>query len=471
MKKIAIAAALLLCFGARAHGQTVQCQTANGAWGPCPLNASVQLFSAVAATGTATASAQKVYNFSAVGELKVTWASITGSPSGCTLQMKTGDSLGNLINNGSAVSVTPANGTTSVQFAPAASQLNVDQVAAVYACTTYPTAGTLSLEFVPATLSVPVDASGNLEVNINAAAATVPVSGTFWQATQPVSGTFWQATQPVSIASLPSDSVTQGTTPWQVSGNGTANGATNGLYVNLLMANAALSATNAYFTQITDGTSAMGAMANYGTAPGAVKALNANVYVTNTVPVSGTFWQSTQPVSLASLPALPSGANTIGKVDILGNAGAAVDQAPGSTAPANAVQVGGTDGANTRVRYFDPCAFSAWTYYPINLSANTQVVAGSSGKNVYVCKLFLAPAAAAANVNVVESATSGNACATSPAGMMGGATAALGAELTANGGFVLPADTRAWMKTATSGDAMCIFASAQVTGVLAYVQF
>jgi hypothetical protein len=39
---------------------------------------------------------------------------------------------------------------------------------------------------------------GRLDVNIGAAAVTVPVSGTFWQATQPVSGTFWQATQPVS---------------------------------------------------------------------------------------------------------------------------------------------------------------------------------------------------------------------------------------------------------------------------------
>jgi hypothetical protein len=32
-------------------------------------------------------------------------------------------------------------------------------------------------------------------------AASVAVTGTFWQTTQPVSGTFWQATQPVSLAS------------------------------------------------------------------------------------------------------------------------------------------------------------------------------------------------------------------------------------------------------------------------------
>ena len=36
------------------------------------------------------------------------------------------------------------------------------------------------------------------------------------------------------------------------------------------------------------------------------------------------------------------------KVGIVGNAGAAFDQAPGSTAPANAIQIGGTDGTSTR---------------------------------------------------------------------------------------------------------------------------
>lgn len=57
------------------------------------------------------------------------------------------------------------------------------------------------------------------EVGGVAIGATVPVSGTFWQATQPVSGpltdaqlravavpvsgTFWQATQPISAAALP----------------------------------------------------------------------------------------------------------------------------------------------------------------------------------------------------------------------------------------------------------------------------
>ena len=40
----------------------------------------------------------------------------------------------------------------------------------------------------------------------------------------------------------------------------------------------------------------------------------ANVNINGTVPVSGTFWQATQPVSLASLPALATGSNAIGSI-------------------------------------------------------------------------------------------------------------------------------------------------------------
>lgn len=159
------------------------------------------------------------------------------------------------------------------------------------------------------------------------------------------------------------------------------------------------------------------------------------------------------------------------KVGIVGNAGATVDQAPGSAIPTNAVQMGVTDGTNTRVPYMDPCGFSAWTYFVVNVSANTQIIAGSASKNVYVCEIMFPPQAATVNVNLVESATSGNACATSPTGMLGGATAALGANITPNGGYIAIGQTRAIAKTATTADAMCIFASAAVNGVIGYVQF
>lgn len=111
----------------------------------------VNLFNAVNATATRTSANTKNPVYSAGGTLLVTWASITGAPSGCTIQMQAVDSLGNATNSGSAVAVTPANGTTSIQVpqnvattvAPSAAF-----IAAVYACsTTYPTTGTLSLDF------------------------------------------------------------------------------------------------------------------------------------------------------------------------------------------------------------------------------------------------------------------------------------------------------------------------------------
>lgn len=49
----------------------------------------------------------------------------------------------------------------------------------------------------------------------------------------------------------------------------------------------------------------LGAMANYGTSPGAILVPGVNAFITNTIPVTGTFWQATQPVSIASMPSTP----------------------------------------------------------------------------------------------------------------------------------------------------------------------
>jgi len=83
---------------------------------------------------------------------------------------------------------------------------------------------------------------------------TFPVTGTFWQATQPVSGTV---------------TANQGGAPW--SQNQTQ---LNGV--------------------------ALGSPSNYGTSPGAISVQGVNAFVTNSVAVTGTFWQATQPVSIAA---------------------------------------------------------------------------------------------------------------------------------------------------------------------------
>jgi hypothetical protein len=126
---------------------------------------------------------------------------------------------------------------------------------------------------------------------------SIPVTGTFWQATQPVSGTFWQATQPVS-------------------GTVTANAGTN-LNTSALALDATLTGGTQQ-TKITDGTNVATVKAASTAAVAADKAVvvtqspNNTVGVTGTFwqatqPVSGTFWQATQPISAASLP-LPTGA-------------------------------------------------------------------------------------------------------------------------------------------------------------------
>ena len=121
---------------------------------------------------------------------------------------------------------------------------------------------------------------------------TLPVSGIFWQATQPVSGTvgvsgsvavtgtFFQGTQPVSVASLP------------------------------LPSGAALESGN--LATILGRTPVLGQAAMASSVPVTISSNQ------TALPVSGTFWQGTQPVSIATLPSLPAGAATIGNVNIIG---------------------------------------------------------------------------------------------------------------------------------------------------------
>jgi hypothetical protein len=95
--------------------------------------------------------------------------------------------------------------------------------------------------------------------------SAIPVSGTFWQATQPVSGTFWQATQPISAISLP------------------------------LPGGAATAANQT--TQITALNSIL-------------STLEGTLTVSGSVAVTGTFWQTTQPVSIADGSAITIGSTT-----------------------------------------------------------------------------------------------------------------------------------------------------------------
>lgn len=184
--------------------------------------------------------------------------------------------------------------------------------------------------------------SGMTALVVDGSGVTQPVSGTFWQATQPVSGTvtanagsgtftvdgsghtqpvsgtFWQATQPVSgtitanIGTSGSLALDASVTGLQVAQNSTTSGQSGGLTQGAVTTGAPT-----YTTGKTDPLSLTTA-----------GALRTDASAT-TQPVSGTFWQATQPVSIATAPVLVAGSAIIGKVGI--------DQTtPGTT---NGVQV------------------------------------------------------------------------------------------------------------------------------------
>jgi hypothetical protein len=118
----------------------------------------------------------------------------------------------------------------------------------------------------------------------------------------------------------------------------------------------------------------------------------------------------------------------------------------------------------------DPCKGLSKLYASISQTANTQLVAGTASKKIYVCSIHVV-AAAATNVAVVEG--TGSVCATGTAGVsgFGGATAATGWNFAANGGIALGNGDSSLGAEGTSGDNLCIFnsGSGQVSGGISYV--
>lgn len=184
------------------------------------------------------------------------------------------------------------------------------------------------------------------------------------------------------------------------------------------------------------------------------------VGVNGTVPVSGTFWQTTQPVSLASLPALPAGSAAIGTVGVTSLPSlAAGSNAIGSVSVSNfpATQpVSGTVTANAGTGFRIPATASA----AINDSASglTQVIAAVSGKAIYVTGYTVVATAA---VTVQWEYGTGTACAT-------GTTALTGPMSFAANGGAAPRQTL----FVPSGDALCLNlgAAVQVGGSVSYAQ-
>jgi hypothetical protein len=118
----------------------------------------------------------------------------------------------------------------------------------------------------------------------------------------------------------------------------------------------------------------------------------------------------------------------------------------------------------------DLCSGQSKTAKLINLTGSAQLITGTAAKNTYICFLQFSLSSVADNIALVEG--TGSVCATGTAGMAGGATAATGWNLLANGS-VTSGDGGFWVfKTATTGDNVCLLASsaAQNSGMVTYVQ-
>jgi|SRR5579872_1682112 len=127
-----------------------------------------------------------------------------------------------------------------------------------------------------------------------------------------------------------------------------------------------------------------------------------------------------------------------------------------------------TDGTNTLV--VDPCKGQTKLYVSINQTANTQLVAGTASKKIYICSIHVV-VAVAASVALVEG--TGSVCATGTAGVsgFGGATAATGWNFAVNGGIVVGNGDAAVGAEGTNADNLCLFnsGSGQVSGGISYV--
>lgn len=206
-------------------------------------------------------------------------------------------------------------------------------------------------------------------------------------------------------------------------GAGLPTGAGGGAGGGGAVTNAGTFAVQAPITSWGGGT--LGAMANYGTSPGAVLVPGINAFVTNTN-------ANGQAVAAASSPVV---------------------------LPAAQVTA-------------DPCALGNKTNLPISQSgtSSVQLVALSGSTVIYVCSLSLIAAGA---TTVVLTTGTGSACVTGNAAVIGDTTAniANGLSLAANGGLTLGNGSGTIAKGAASSElCMTLGTNVRMSGNLTYVQ-
>jgi hypothetical protein len=271
--------------------------------------------------------------------------------------------------------------------------------------------------------------------------SAIPVTGTFYQTTQPVSGTFFQTTQPVSAASLPLPT----------------GAATSALQ----------STANTSLATLVTNSPALGQALATASIP---VILPAATITTLTPPTSVTVTQATGTNLHTVVDSAPTTAVT--------ESGTWTVQ-PGNSANSTPwlVTAGQATAASLNATVVhpsaDPCQGHVKSYLSINQTTTTQLLAASgSGISYWICSVNIV-SATAQNVAIIDSATAGNACATSPAGSsgFGGSTAATGWNFAANGGIAYGNGGATIGSTSTTNRALCIAqsGSGQLSGGISYV--
>jgi hypothetical protein len=226
----------------------------------------------------------------------------------------------NVTNAGLSVSVSNLPATQPVSGSVSVSNLPATQPVSLATAPTTPVTGTFWQATQPVSIaSAPVtpvtDNGGSLtvdgSVSVSNFPATQPVSGSVsvsnFPATQSVSGTFWQTTQPVSLASAPVTPVTDNGGSLTVDGIVTVNDMTSGNAKTKIVDSTG--ADVSYIPAGTAGTSSSSVLSVQGISGGTSLPISGTVDtgltqpLTNTqlrataVPVSGAFFQATQPIS------------------------------------------------------------------------------------------------------------------------------------------------------------------------------
>lgn len=217
-----------------------------------------------------------------------------------------------IASNQSIITVSGTGAATSALQLPDGHNVTVDNVAGAAAVNIQDGGNTITVDGTVITTATDLDirnlTSVSDSVEVKQATGTnlhaVIDSGTITSITNAVAvtGTFWQATQPVSIASMPSTPVTG--TFWPItqpiSGTVTANlSATDNAVLDAIALGYGAEGSalaSGILLQGDDGTDRTNVLVD------TTGHLQIDVITAPTTAVTGTFWQTTQPVSLASVP-------------------------------------------------------------------------------------------------------------------------------------------------------------------------